>query len=72
MKLTLRAFEAIYQECDPNRRKKFMRGFSTYVPTGFVVTVDVPVPRAVMEATGLAYSALKLMASEGGRWDVMR
>jgi hypothetical protein len=71
MKLTLEAFEAIYQACDPTERRAFFTEVKAAHPSGAVVTVNAPAHTLKMLLTGEKLSQVKLMAIKDGAWDVM-
>jgi hypothetical protein len=71
MKLTLEAFEAIYQACDPTERRAFFGEVKAAHPSGAVVTVNAPAPTLQMLLTGEKLSQVRLMAVADGAWDAM-
>jgi hypothetical protein len=71
MKLTLEAFEAIYDACDPTERRAFFTEVKEAHPSGAVVTVRAPAPTLKMLLTGEKLSHVKLVAVADGAWDVM-
>jgi hypothetical protein len=71
MKLTNAAFEAIYQACEPEERRKYFREVQMAQPTGAVVFAEPPAPKLERMMTGEWRNRVKLVAVADDYWSVL-
>lgn len=68
MKLTVAAFEAIYQTCDPEQRRRVFRKVTEQQPPKGLVVIAVPVSKVEAMVTGKTCTGVGLMSQADGAW----